>query len=128
MPNTKLTHPTLFMPSAPTKYPNRYGGYLADGSSRALDYRRKVQLDRVHVYHPPSCWPVTDFTKSLVWTKADPIDGEDPAFIRECADGEIHWLDFGNRNSPFGWEFKRIVSREDDGTELLDNVRPARAR
>ena len=127
MPNTKRIKRSIFVSAPPQKLPSRHGRHLVAGDDRALDYRRKAELDRVHLYHPPSCWPVTDLTKALVWTKADPIDGQDPAFIRECEDGEIHWLEFGNQNSPFGWEFKRIVSREDDGTELLNNVKPVRA-
>ena len=39
-----------------------------------------------------------------VWQEADPIDGNDPELFRKDASGTwIHRLDYGKRNSEFGW-------------------------
>lgn len=40
-----------------------------------------------------------------IWQKAYPILNREPNLCRNDMYGnEIHWLQYGNRDSPFGWE------------------------
>lgn len=91
---------------------------------KATQYRRNVQLDPAYNLYPPECWPVTEFTKSLVWIKANIIPGKDPAFYREKLGYEIHWRDYDDTSSQFGWTFEHIVPPAQGGSDLLNNVQP----
>lgn len=44
-----------------------------------------------------------------IWEKARIVDGYDSSFYRKDACGAwIIWQEYGNRNSPFGWEVDHI--------------------
>ena len=46
------------------------------------------------------------------WERANPVDGEDKNEVRRDASGAIiHYSDYKNRNSDYGWEIDHIYPR-----------------
>ena len=66
------------------------------------------------------------FLKRTVWNKAQVIFGSDPAFWRlDDYGNEIYFDAYGDRSSPFGWEFDHFpVPKVLGGTDYLNNLRP----
>lgn len=51
----------------------------------------------------------TEAQKIAFWGKASIVDGEDPNRVRRDASGAIiHYSDYKNRNSDYGWEIDHI--------------------
>ena len=63
--------------------------------------------------------------KLAVWNKASFVFGKDPLLFRLDQNGlEIHWLDYGNRQSAFGWEIHHVKPIALGGTDAFDNLVP----
>ena len=64
----------------------------------------------------------SDEELEAIWEMGHELLGEDPDEVREddCGD-EIHWEDYGDRDSEYGWEVDHIDPDEGGG---LDNLRP----
>lgn len=61
----------------------------------------------------------------LVWQKATPIIGYDPAVWRRDQYGyTIRYADYGDRSSEFGWEIDHISPSFLGGGDELGNLRP----
>lgn len=69
-----------------------------------------------------------DFSKEeelFVWLKGTIIKGEDPKFIRLDKCGAIiHFNQYGNRSSEYGWEIDHIIPVSKCGTDDLINLQP----
>lgn len=62
--------------------------------------------------------------KLAVWNKAKTAPPNDPSVFRWDACGAwIRWLDYGNRDSEFGWEIDHITPVSQGGSDRLDNLR-----
>lgn len=60
-----------------------------------------------------------------VWAKAHPVLGHDPTRTRKDNCGAwIQFSEYGNTNSPFGWEVDHIVPVAMGGSDLLVNLQP----
>jgi len=65
------------------------------------------------------------FLKKMVWMKGAIISGRDPRYWRYDIYGNIiFFLDYGNRQSLFGWEIDHIFSKSHGGTNALANLQP----
>jgi hypothetical protein len=63
--------------------------------------------------------------KLAVWEKGRPIPGFDSTKWRCDRDGNwIHWDEYGNRNSAFGWELDHIWPKSLGGPDSLCNYQP----
>ena len=68
---------------------------------------------------------VSAFRRFAAWQKGYAVDGYDPREWRVDEHGYwIRWSDYGDRNSPYGWEIDHIVPRSLGGTGVIDNLRP----
>jgi len=68
---------------------------------------------------------ISDQLVRLVWTKAIIVPGRDSSKMRKDACGAwIHWEQYGNRNSQFGWEVDHIIATTRGGSDLIFNLRP----
>lgn len=74
--------------------------------------------------------------KLTVWEKATKIDGRDPNEWRLDPCGDlIHWADYGNDTSPYGWEIDHVIPQAHlEACHVLDslihhtrNLRPMKA-
>jgi HNH endonuclease len=68
------------------------------------------------------------YTKDMVyriWEKAMVIDDKDPEIWRLDVCGHvIHFYDFGNVNSSYGWEIDHVLPVSLGGDEELANLQP----
>lgn len=63
-------------------------------------------------------------TKLKVWSKAQVVEGYDPASIRKDACGAIViWNHYGNRTSDFGWEIDHVYPEALGGGDEFANLR-----
>ena len=63
--------------------------------------------------------------RRTVWQKAAVVFGRDPNTWRRDDFGNLICFDeYGNRNSPFGWEFDHIVPVAAGGSDEIENLRP----
>lgn len=64
--------------------------------------------------------------RRAIWAKAHPIFGEDRNAVRRDDDNRvIHFDCYGNRDSPYGWEFDHYpVAKCLGGTDDISNLRP----
>lgn len=64
-------------------------------------------------------------TIQKVWEKAKVIVGNDPAVWRQDQCGAwIGRIQYGNRNSEYGWEIDHITPVSRGGTDSISNLRP----
>jgi 5-methylcytosine-specific restriction endonuclease McrA len=68
---------------------------------------------------------LTEFQKKLTaWNNAHIILGADPALIRRDDFGWIiHWIEYGNRDSEFGWEVDHRMPTALGGADISSNLR-----
>ena len=63
--------------------------------------------------------------KLAVWSKGRAIPNYDSDVWRHDDFGKVmRHLDYGNRDSEFGWEFDHITPRSEGGVDNLSNLRP----
>lgn len=63
-----------------------------------------------------------NYLRDLIWSKAYTIPGHSPSEWRKDECGAwIHYSDYGDRESPFGWEIDHISP---EGPTVLFNLRP----
>ena len=63
--------------------------------------------------------------KQEVWRKGHPYGNLNPALFRtdECG-ALMSFVEYGNRDSEFGWEFDHETPEANGGTDDLSNLRP----
>lgn len=62
-------------------------------------------------------------TKAYHWVRLRAVAGEDPSTVRiDCCGWRVHWDQYGNRQSDFGWELDHIKPRELGGLSTNDNL------
>ena len=60
-----------------------------------------------------------------VWQKGTPIPGYNPEEWRRDDNGHaISFMEYGNRDSDYGWELDHIVPEAQGGLRVLSNLRP----
>jgi hypothetical protein len=61
-----------------------------------------------------------------VWNKGHPIAGHDPSkWVRDDYGMLLRWEDYGDKNSPFGWEMDHFPTPKAlGGTDSIENMRP----
>lgn len=75
----------------------------------------------------------TEEQKIEFWRRTNRVDGEDPQQVRRDASGAIiHYSEYENRNSDYGWEIDHIYPKmllKEAGVpeELINNPRNLRA-
>ncbi|MFC1835290.1 HNH endonuclease signature motif containing protein [Thermodesulfobacteriota bacterium] len=66
-----------------------------------------------------------EYTKRLVWNKAQPRWGKGVNEVRIDAFGSlIRFRDYGSRQSVYGWEIDHITEIALGGTDAIWNLRP----
>jgi 5-methylcytosine-specific restriction endonuclease McrA len=64
-------------------------------------------------------------TKQRIWKKASVVKNEDSNVWRKDECGTLmEYSEYGNRGSQYGWEIDHITSKDHDGEDNLDNLRP----
>ena len=62
---------------------------------------------------------------AAVWQKGRPIPKVDQDVLRlDHLGNRIRYLDYGNRQSRFGWERHHVVSLAEGGPDSLSNLKP----
>ena len=62
--------------------------------------------------------------KRIAWGKAFPVPGTDSSQVRKDAYGWfIHWSEYGNRDSAFGWEIDHAIPTVLGGSNRASNLR-----
>ncbi len=70
-----------------------------------------------------------DFDRWMVWLKGHPQPDVDPALWRKDDFGNwIHFPDYGDRLSPWGWEKDHRHPKSLGGLDLYSNYRPLHHR
>ena len=68
---------------------------------------------------------ISDETIWQVWNKAFNITIADaPLWRKDECGAWIKRVDYGNRNSQYGWEIDHIIPVSKDGTDDITNLRP----
>lgn len=63
--------------------------------------------------------------KIQVWLKGGVVPYHDPSLVRQDSCGAIiHWFDYGNTSSQFGWEIDHIFPVSKGGQDDLHNLQP----
>ena len=62
--------------------------------------------------------------KRACWARTSPVAGQPNAweFRKDCLGNLVRYSDFGNRQSPFGWEIDYIVPRSRGGSNDAYNL------
>lgn len=62
--------------------------------------------------------------KRACWARTSPVAGQPNAweFRKDCLGNLVRYSDFGNRQSPFGWEIDHIVPRSHGGSNDAYNL------
>ena len=62
--------------------------------------------------------------KRACWSKTSPVSGQINAwdFRKDCLGNMVRYSDFGNRQSPFGWELEYIVPARLGGSTDPSNL------
>ena len=64
-------------------------------------------------------------TKITIWNKARIIPDYDVGVWRHDKDGKvIKWVDYGNRQSDYGWEIHHVRATALGGPDTLSNLIP----
>lgn len=64
-------------------------------------------------------------TVNLVWNKGQLVFGYDPSQVRKDNCGAlIYYSQYGNTNSPYGWEIDHVCPVSRGGTDALSNLQP----
>jgi hypothetical protein len=70
-----------------------------------------------------------EFEKYIVWLKGHEIPNYDASVWRRDDNGDaIRYADYGDRNSPYGWEIDHVVASALGGSDLISNKRPLHHR
>jgi len=71
-----------------------------------------------------------ELKKRIVWAKGHPIPRADRAVWRTDDHGNIlNWFDYGDRNSPYGWEMDHYpIPKSLGGSNAVGNLRPLHCR
>lgn len=69
------------------------------------------------------------FTQEVVqqvWLKAEKVSSENDqmGFRKDACGAWIKWADYGNRDSPYGWEIDHIKPVSCGGSDSVSNLRP----
>lgn len=65
-----------------------------------------------------------DSRKLAAWSKARTVFGYDPRYVRQDDFGNfIEWVQYGNRNSPYGWEIDHRRPTALGGSDGAGNLR-----
>ncbi|OUL27284.1 hypothetical protein BV378_11705 [Nostoc sp. RF31YmG] len=68
---------------------------------------------------------ITTNTVEIVWCQAMVVPHYDPRVWRKDQCGAwINRYEYGNRNSPYGWEIDHITPVALGGSDVLSNLRP----
>jgi len=65
---------------------------------------------------------VTEDIKKAVWLKGQATS--DLAWRKDQCGAWIHWPQYGNRSSAFGWEIDHITPATSGGSDAISNLRP----
>jgi hypothetical protein len=62
--------------------------------------------------------------KRAAWARTNPVSGQSKAweFRKDPLGNLVRYADFGNRQSPFGWELDFILSRALGGSTAPENL------
>lgn len=67
----------------------------------------------------------TEAEMRAVWNKAPIADGYNTAYVRKDVCGAlIEWVQYGNRDSRYGWEIDHIQAVANGGGDELSNLQP----
>lgn len=89
---------------------------LAFGMRRPESDRRSLNVE----WHSP----YTEAERTYFWTRLRAVQNRDPALWRLDDFGNLlFWSDYGNRDSPFGWEIDHVVPKELKGSSYPSNLR-----
>jgi len=84
---------------------------------------------RSKLFPKPAQQPPVQSNIDLLWQKATPIPYFDPNDIRADSQGNpIKKSEYGNRNSPLGWEEDHIVPVARNGADNPANTQPLQWR
>lgn len=70
--------------------------------------------------------PVDEITKRLaIWQKAyAPVPSEAHIWRIDPYGSRVHYANYGDRDSPFGWEYGHLVDAALGGSDDISNLRP----
>lgn len=69
--------------------------------------------------------PFSEFVKKHVWEKGIPAFLEDPEKVRkDCCGALMHYNEFGNTSSRYGWEIDHIRPKSHGGVDDIANLQP----
>lgn len=66
-----------------------------------------------------------EYTKLIVWNKGRIIPNFSPVIWRWDACGNVmKWVEYGNRNSAYGWEIDHVLPVAKQGSDDFSNLQP----